>query len=85
MKKFIVLIIAALMLCSCIGGQSYRIPIKKGDVRYTVTDKQVVVEACTFVDEFGTPKWNLVRIEYRDDSDTPIEFGGKQDKLVEQK
>lgn len=83
MKKFILLLVAALMLCSCIGGQSCRVPVKEGDVRYTVTDEQVIVETCYTIDGFGTPHWKLVRIEYREDSNTPIEFGGKYDKIVE--
>lgn len=83
MKKFILLLVAALMLCSCYGGKNCRVPIKEGDMRYTVTTEQIIVETCSFINGFGNPNWELVRVVYRKDDNTPIEFGGKYDKIVE--
>lgn len=66
MKK-IVLILSVLMVSSCIGGVSKRIPVHKGNVRITITDEHVIHEKCTGVNGFGVPAWTLEFIESRDE------------------
>lgn len=66
MKK-IALILSVLMVSSCIGGVSKRIPVHKGNVRITITDEHVIHEKCTGADGFGVPAWTLEFIESRDE------------------
>ena len=77
MKK-IVLILFVLMVSSCIGGVSKRIPIDEGDVRITITNKHVIHEKCDGINGFGTPMWTLEFIETRD------EYERKLANLVEE-
>ena len=67
MKKFIVILDDVLIICSCENGKNYRLPISKGDLRYTVTSEQIIVEECYGCNGFGIPLWKLVRIEYKND------------------
>lgn len=65
--KRIVLILFVLMVSSCIGGVSKRIPIDKGDVRITITNEHVIHEKCEDFNGFGVPIWTLEFIESRDE------------------
>ena len=66
-KKFILILVAVLIICSCENGKNYILPISKGDLRYTVTSEQIIVEECYGCNGFGIPLWKLVRIEYKND------------------
>jgi hypothetical protein len=77
MKK-IALILFVLMVSSCIGGVSKRIPIDEGDVRITITNKHVIHEKCDGFNGFGDPAWTLEFIETRD------EYERKLANLVEE-
>ena len=83
MKKFILLLTSVLILCSCTGGKNVRIPIHKGDLRYTITNEHVIVENCVNVDGFGVTHWDLVKVVYREVDTTTIEFIKNRDKIVE--
>lgn len=65
--KNIVLILFVLIVSSCIGGVSKRIPVNEGDVRITITDKHVIHEKCEGTNGFGVPTWTLEFIESRDE------------------
>ena len=67
MKKFILILVAVLIICSCKSGKNYRLPISEGDLRYTVTSEYIIVEECYACNGFGIPHWKLVRIEYKND------------------
>ena len=67
MKKFILILVAVLIICSCKSGKNYRLPISEGDLRYTVTSEYIIVEECYACIGFGIPHWKLVRIEYKND------------------
>lgn len=66
MKKF-VLILFVLIISSCSGGISKRIPLKEGDTRITITDEHVIHEKCSGCNGFGTPLWHFEYIESRDE------------------
>ena len=66
MKK-IVLILFVLIVSSCLGGVSKRIPVDEGDVRITITDEHVIHEKCEGTNGFGVPIWTLEFIESRDE------------------
>lgn len=66
MKK-IILILSVLMVSSCIGGVSKRIPIDEGNVRITITNKHVIHEKCEGFNSLGDPIWTLEFIESRDE------------------
>ena len=62
MKKFILILVAVLIICSCENGKNYRLPISEGDLRYTVTSEHIIVEECYGFNGFGIHLWKLVRI-----------------------
>ena len=66
MKK-IVLILFVLMVSSCYGGVSQRIPVDEGDMRITITDEHVIHEKCEGINGYGAPIWTLEFIESRDE------------------
>lgn len=66
MKK-IALILFVLMVSSCDGGVSKRIPVDEGAMRITITDEHAIHEKCTGVNGFGIPFWTLEFIESRDE------------------
>ncbi len=66
MKK-IALILFVLMVSSCIGGVSERIPVDEGNIRITITDKHVIHEKCEGINGYGAPIWTLEFIESRDE------------------
>lgn len=71
MKKLIkvfVLLIAVLALSSCSGGISYKMKVKKGDIRTTETDEYVLTEVCTGINGFGCPLWEKVSIQNKNTS-----------------
>ncbi len=66
MKKLIkvfVLLTAVLALSSCAGGISYKMKVKKGDIRTTESDEYVLTEVCTGTNGFGYPSWEKVSIQ----------------------
>ena len=61
--KVFVLLTAVLALSSCAGGISYRMKVKKGDIRTTESDEYVLTEVCTGTNGFGYPLWKKVSIQ----------------------
>ena len=72
MKK-IILATMVLIMSSCIGGVSKRIPVDEGDTRITMTSTHVIHERCIGCDGFGTPQWELEYIESRGEYDQKCE------------
>ena len=72
MKKIILLAITVIILASCTGGNSIRIPIKKGDIRTTETEDYIIVERCDGTNGFGHPWWyfeSITKKEKENDTD----------------
>lgn len=77
MKK-VVLILFVLMVSSCIGGVSKRIPIDEGNVRITITNKHVIHEKCEGFNSLGDPIWTLEFIESREEYDRKLANSAEQ-------
>ncbi len=69
MKK-ILLVLVLVIICSCQPGTTKRLPLNSGDIRITISDKQVIYEKLSGFDSFGTPNWILDKIESREEFDT---------------
>lgn len=73
MKKLILLLALAFVMCGCVhpvGGETYgkrmAVPIDKGATRLTITKDYIIVETCTRNNVFREPFWKCDKIIIND-------------------
>jgi len=73
MKKFIVLLLLLLVVCSCDETNTI-IGLSKGDKRVTITEHYIYVEKCTGINGFDVPFWKYERIISKDSINQEIDL-----------
>lgn len=73
MKKLILLLALALVMCGCIYrvgdtsiGKKMSVPIEKGSTRLTITTDYIIVETCEGNNDFVNPYWKCDKIMNND-------------------
>lgn len=73
MKKLILLLALAFVMCGCVKqvgsikvGRRMPVPIEKGATRLTITSDYIIVETCCGLNGFEMPYWKCDKIMNND-------------------
>ncbi|MBP5722056.1 MAG: hypothetical protein J6X18_00530 [Bacteroidales bacterium] len=73
MKKLILLLALALVMCGCVQpvgssriGKRMPVPIEEGATRLTITPDYIIVETCNGCNGFAIPSWKCDKIMNND-------------------